>query len=267
MDLERLGAPEQSRRFLALYRELSGETYPPSLVHHYIAYRAHVRAKVACLRHEQGDLESAAAAASLLDLTLDHLERGRVVLTLVGGLPGTGKSTLAAGIADAREWSVIRTDEVRRDLVAVAQAARAPAAYREGIYRPEVTEATYNTMLERAHQALEFGESVVLDATWSDARWRTRAADVARETSSDLLEFQCAAPAEVAAGRSVRRVEAGVDPSDATPEVAARMAASFDPWPSATTIDTSGLREDALATALSELDSALCPVAYTTIPT
>ena len=257
MDLERLGSSELSRRFLSLYRELSGETYPQSLAHHFIAYRAHVRAKVACLRHGQGDREAAAVAAALLDCTLDHLERGRIVLTLVGGLPGTGKSTLAAGIADAREWSVVRSDEVRKDLVGLGHTARADARYAEGIYRSEITDATYQTLLERARWALALGESVVLDASWSDARWRIRASALAQETTSDLVELQCVAPAGVAASRLRVRATEGLDPSDATPEVAATMAASADAWPSAAKVDTSGTREQTLSRGLVELDEAL----------
>ena len=41
------------------------------------------------------------------------------MLTLVGGDPGAGKSTLAAGIADRTGWTVLRSDEVRKDLAGV----------------------------------------------------------------------------------------------------------------------------------------------------
>src|SRR5207248_5092618 len=116
MDLERLGAPEAAATFLARYREFARESYPPSLAHHYIAARAHVRCKVACLRHRQGDDGGADAARGLLDLTARHLEAARVRLVLVGGLPGTGKSTVAAALADATGWVVLRSDEVRKDV-------------------------------------------------------------------------------------------------------------------------------------------------------
>jgi aminoglycoside phosphotransferase family enzyme len=119
MDLERLGAPNLGERFLSWYRELSAETYPFTLAHHYVAFRAHIRAMVACLRATQGDDAAAADAAGLLDIARNHLEQGQVVLVLVGGLPGTGKSTLAAGLADRFGWSVLRSDEVRKDLAGV----------------------------------------------------------------------------------------------------------------------------------------------------
>ena len=45
MDLERLGAAELGRAFLDWYVEFAGAQRVPSLEHHYIAYRAFVRAK------------------------------------------------------------------------------------------------------------------------------------------------------------------------------------------------------------------------------
>ena len=93
MDLERLGRPDLAERFLAAYRAASGDTWPSSLAHHHIAYRAQVRAKVSAIRAEQGVPDSADKAQALLRLALAHLEAGRVRLVLVGGLPGTGKST------------------------------------------------------------------------------------------------------------------------------------------------------------------------------
>ena len=53
MDLERLGRADLGAAFLDAYAEFSGDPAPTSLRHHYIAYRALVRAKVACLRHDQ----------------------------------------------------------------------------------------------------------------------------------------------------------------------------------------------------------------------
>jgi uncharacterized protein len=231
MDLERLGAPEAATYFLACYREFAGETYPDSLIHHYIASRAHVRCKVACLRHSQGDTESAAAARTLLDLGLRHLEAARVRLVLVGGLPGTGKSTVAAGLADATGWSVLRSDEIRKDIAGIGHTTAAVAAPGEGLYRPELSEATYENMLERARTALELGETVVLDASWSAERHRERARQLADATDSDLVELRCVAPPATAEQRIRDRLAAGHGPSDATPAVLAAMTAAFDSWP------------------------------------
>jgi uncharacterized protein len=236
MDLERIGAADLGARFMSWYRELSAETYPATLAEHYIAFRAHIRTMVACLRAAQGDDAAAAQASLLLGIARDHLERGQVALVLVGGLPGTGKSTLAAGLADRFGWSVIRSDEVRKDLAGIGHAERADAGFREGLYGPEATAGTYRELLERARRLLAFGEPVVLDASWTDARYRAAAAEVAHETCSELVELECTAPTEVAAERL--RSRGAADVSDATPAVAAAMAGAADRWPSAQAVDT-----------------------------
>ncbi|MGE3621371.1 MAG: AAA family ATPase [Acidimicrobiia bacterium] len=248
MDLERLGRPDLADRFLSAYREHADDDWPASLQHHHVAYRAQVRAKVSAIRATQGDPDAAATARRLLALARDHLERARVRLVLVGGLPGTGKSTLAAGLGDATGATVLRSDEVRKELAGIPTDRPADAAFGAGIYAGASTAATYRTLLERAGVALAMGETVVLDASWSDASWRAQARRVAEEAAADVVELRCELPEAVAAARIAARRAAGGDPSDATAEIAAAMAAAFDAWPSAVPVDTTD-RAAALATA------------------
>jgi hypothetical protein len=255
MDLERLGAPGLARLLQAQYEELSGEVLPGSLVHHYVAARAYVRAKVGCLRAAQGDAAAVDAARALHRMAADHLRTGRVRLVLVGGLPGTGKSVLADGIGAALDADVLRTDEVRHELADVPVDATTPAAYGEGLYDAERTAATYRTVLERARVALAMGRSVVVDASMTAAVWRRRAGDVAAATHSELAELELRADPAVAALRIARRRRSGPSRSDATEAVAAAMAARADAWPTATAVDASGLPERTLALALAALDA------------
>lgn len=240
MDLERLGRPDLAERFLAAYREHADDTWPPTLAHHHVAYRAHVRAKVTAIRAAQGHEAAADEARQLLGLALRHLEAGRVRLVLVGGLPGTGKSTLAAGLGDALHATVLRSDEVRKELAGLAPTTPAPAAFGQGIYTQESTARTYATLLDRAAVALRLGEVVVLDASWMDPGARAAARRLAGDTAAELYELRCTAPPDVAAGRMSQRAAIGGDPSDATEAIASRMTAMATPWPEATTIDTTG---------------------------
>jgi aminoglycoside phosphotransferase family enzyme/predicted kinase len=242
MDLERLGRPDLAERFVAWYREFAGETCPPSLVDHYIAYRAHVRCKVACLRAAQ--LEGTAAevevgaARGLLQLARRHLERARVRMVVVGGLPGTGKSTLSVRLGDHASWAVLRSDELRKERAGISATTSAVAPFGEGLYAPEATDAVYALMLERARRTLEHGGSVVLDASWSSDRHRQAARDLARACRAELTELRCCVAADVAERRILARAAAGGDPSDADPEVARKLGESADPWPEATVVDT-----------------------------
>ena len=253
MDLERVGAPDLGIALLDHYGELSGERFPATLTHHYIAMRAHIRAKVACLRESQGDPDAADEARRLHEMTRAHLQQGRVALVLVGGTPGTGKSTVAAGIGAHMGWNVIRSDEIRKDLAHVEPTTRLTAAFGQGAYDQASTTATYREMLERARGDLEFGKCVVLDATWHDAAWRDFAAELAARTNSDLVELRCDAPFAVTEQRVRERNRGGQDASDATPGIAAQVEQATDPWPSATRVDTASDPSTALEIALRAL--------------
>jgi uncharacterized protein len=248
MDLEDLGAAELGRHFLDSYRRHSGDRHPASLVHHFVAYRASVRSKVACVRSDQGDTGAGAHARRLLDLARTHLECGATRLVLVGGLPGTGKSSLAAELGQRTGWGVLRSDVVRKELLGVTPSARHAAAHGEGIYSAHHTRATYRELLTRARHDLERGESVIVDASWIDQRRRDEAAVVARETASELVALRCDAPPELAAGRLVRRGPG--EASDATPAIARAMAAVADPWPSAQRVDTAVPIDESIAAAM-----------------
>jgi len=100
MDLEFLGRKDLGDYFLEQYVAHSADTAPASLRDFYIGYRAVVRAKVDCVRVVQGNSESKADAATHVDIALQHLENGAIRLALIGGNPGTGKSTLAHALAE-----------------------------------------------------------------------------------------------------------------------------------------------------------------------
>lgn len=246
MDLEDLGRPDLAESLLAQYAEVTGRTDPVSLTRHYVAYRAQVRSKVALHRWQQGDAAARDDAARLAQLCLRKLESSTIRLVLVGGLPGTGKSTVAAAIAEEQGWLLLRTDVLREH-----SAGQAPAggSYGTGAYAPERVGRTYDELLLRAVQALRMGQSVILDATWSSEHRRELARHVALDTSSDLVELVCRAPASVAADRIRCRAAAGTDASDADEDVAAEMAARFDPWPSAVAVETDQPLEHVLAHA------------------
>lgn len=235
MDLRDLGRPDRADAFLARYAELAADHWPASLAEHLVAYRASVRAKVAAVRVQQGHDEAGAEVRRFVDLCAAALARGRVRLVLVGGAPGTGKSTLAGAVADRAGAVVLSSDEVRDD---VDPGEGVPSAVGEGRYAPDRKARVYAELRRRAGELLARGESVVLDASWSDAEEREAARAVATATSSGLVEVRCTLPAEEAAARIRARAAEGTDASEATPEVASAVAAAFAPWPEATEVAT-----------------------------
>ncbi len=255
MDLERLGSPDAGRLLLDSYRREASDDWPPSLAHHFRAYRAQVRCLVAGLRARQGAEASEGEARQLLDLCLDHLRRGRVRLVVVGGLPGTGKSTVASGIAAALGAAHLRSDDVRKEREGLEPGTAAAAPPGEGLYRPDRVAATYADLFARAGDLLGRGVSVVVDATFAEPARRDEARRLAAATYADLDELVCRAPAALVERRLARR-DPAASHSDAGVEVYRALAAVERPWPEARPVDTSGRQDRSLADALGLLGAS-----------
>ena len=250
MDLERLGRADLGARFLDEYREFTADAWPASLAHHYLAYRAHIRAKVACIRHGQDhDADAARAAAALHRQCVSHLESARVWLSIVGGSPGTGKTSLARGLAERTGAVLLSSDAVRDELF--PERCDRNETIGSGRYAPPRVDAVYEEMARRAEVLLERGCRVVLDASWLDPARRDTARDLTRRTTSPLHELRCDCPLEMATARVGARLAQGTDASEATPDVARLLADTAPPWPEAVTVDTSADLDSAIEHACS----------------
>ncbi|MDH6678678.1 aminoglycoside phosphotransferase family enzyme/predicted kinase [Rhodococcus sp. LBL1] len=256
MDLEFLDRPDLAARLFDRYAETAGDPAPASLRHQYVAYRAFMRAKVDCVRYLQGRAESADDALRHTALAEEHLARGAVRLAIVGGLPATGKSTVARALATEVGAELVSSDAIRRELFAAERDTDPDPGFGRGRYSADATARVYETLLDRARRALDRGMSVVLDASWTDARWRERAAAVANASIADLVPLECVAPPDVTERRLHARAEVGGDhDSEATPDIARAMSLQTDPWPEATEVDTGGPAPQALATAIERWES------------
>ena len=236
MDLEFLGRKDLGDYFLERYVAHSGDRAPSSLRDFYIAYRAVVRAKVDCVRVSQGKSEAAEDAARHLAIATKHLEKGSVRLALIGGNPGTGKSTVARALAEKVGAQVISTDDVRRELRKSGVINGVPGVLDAGLYRRNNIEMVYEEVLHRARALLSNGHSVIVDGTWRNPLIRAHAHSLASETLSVLVELICLATVDMAADRITTRRPGN---SDVTPEIAAALVSQQSDWDTAYPVDTS----------------------------
>ncbi|WP_245550930.1 bifunctional aminoglycoside phosphotransferase/ATP-binding protein [Nocardia paucivorans] len=235
MDLEFLGHPEQADALIADYLRFGSDDAPLSLAHHYRAYRALVRAKVDAIRFAQGEVTARDRLRRHVSLAERHLARGTIRLALVGGLPGTGKTTVANRLAAVTGSQVLATDRVRRELIARGEISGAVGVYDAGAYAPDARSRVYTELFDRARRLLTTGVSVVLDASWSDASQRQRALELAAATDAEPVRLCCECPRETADHRLRNRPPTE---SDATPEIAHAIADSAAAWPEADLLDT-----------------------------
>lgn len=254
MDLENHGRPDLGAAFLDTYKVLSGDDWPDSLAHLHIAYRATVRAKVACLRalKARGDVEAAsvAQARALMSLALRHLRAGAVRMVIVGGLPGTGKTTLSEQLSAATGWSVLSSDVVRKRLAGLEPDTEAGSAFGSGIYSGDMTALVYDELMDEAGTLMRAGQSVIIDASWTRRSWRDAAQKVAERCLAEFVPVRCRVSKDLARSRIRHRMLSGPQPSDATPSIYDEMAAALEPWYEAISVDTSEDSGDAAAAIL-----------------
>jgi len=241
MDLRYRGRWDLGERFLRRYARAGDDFDLYAVVDYFVLYRAMVRCGVAAVAAGDAAItpaqrEAAArSAADHLRLAEEALPTRRGGVVAVSGIVGTGKTTVAEGLADALGGVVISSDRVRKHLAGLAPTSREGAEPPgPGLYTRAWDDRVYAGLLERAEAVVGSGRVALLDATFARGarrealrRW---AAD--RGVPARLVET-CCEPA-VARERLARRSAQGADASDAGPELHARSAAGYespDEWP------------------------------------
>jgi aminoglycoside phosphotransferase family enzyme/predicted kinase len=228
-----LGADWVGPQLLQAYQDQSGDQPPAVLLDFYKSYRACVRAKVAALRADQlkGPAQEKAAIEARRHLELADRYAApwlRPFVVAVGGLAGTGKTTLATSVADTLGAELLRTDMIRQELFG---AGPHPAQIDGGIYSREARERVYEELNRRAVALHATRIAVVLDGTFSTLEMLDKARQLATDPKSAFLAIECACRPEVARERISRRLDEGRDASDARPEIHEIQRMRWETWP------------------------------------
>jgi predicted kinase len=258
MDLDHRGQRPTANAVLNRYlwrRQEAGDLEGLAALPVFLALRAAIRAMVGAQRAQLMAQESAEAHA-YLKRARRYLNKRRPALVLVGGLSGSGKSTVAAALAPqigrAPGALHLRSDLERKALFGAGELERLP----QTAYGEDATARVYRRMLHKAEAALRSGHSVVVDAVHAHPEERQSIAAVAQNTGASLTSFWLDAPASVLMARVAARKN---DASDATPQVVERQL-SYDvgalEW---TRVDASRPLEETLRTALSHLHASIDP--------
>jgi predicted kinase len=220
MDLQHRGLRGLANLVLNRYLARSDDFAGVGLLALFQSLRAGVRAMVNAL--EAGESEARAQTArAYLDDALAFLSPADPVLIAVGGLSGTGKSTLAAALAPAVGAApgavTLRSDVIRKRLFAVAPEAPLPQA----AYRPEVSARVYERQRRLAAEVLAAGHAVIADAVFARPEERAAIEAVAASAGASFHGLWLEAPLPVMIDRVGGRRD---DASDATAEVVRRQS-------------------------------------------
>ena len=190
----------------------------------FLGLRAGIRAMVTLDRTAQENRQAAQEgnkqARAYLHAALQYLDPGAPQLVAIGGLSGTGKSTLAAALApdfDPAPGAVhLRSDLERKALFGVAETVRLPPE----AYSVEASRSVYARLCRKARLALLAGQAVVVDAVHAKPDERLLIEAVASDLSVPFCGLWLTAAGDKLAARVAARRD---DASDATPQFVARQ--------------------------------------------
>ena len=129
-------------------------------------------------------------------------ELGADILLITCGLPGTWKTETSEEISRIKGYPILRSDLIRLEVLK-----------NEDIFDEKVASdmskrtMVYDETFRRADEALEKGDSVILDATFITQSLRRRAAEIAAKHNKTFVILQTHCPQEVAIARILRRTQ------------------------------------------------------------
>lgn len=246
MDLGARGLRAHANAVLNAYLEASGDTanlIGLAALPLFLSTRAMIRAKVELLRASldpKSREEARRRATSYVLLARGYLERQRPQLIAIGGLSGSGKSSVAQALAPhlgVFPGAVhVRSDVERKRLFGVGLEERLPRP----AYAAEVSDIVYTMCRKRALMALEGGHSVIVDAVHAKKEERDDIAGIAARAGAAFTGIWLDAPVGTMRQRIAARTG---DVSDATPTVLDEQL-SFDIGPQTFAVVDAGRRLD-----------------------
>ncbi|WP_435000968.1 AAA family ATPase [Sulfitobacter sp. MF3-043] len=158
-------------------------------------------------------------------------------LVLIGGLSGSGKTTVAQEVAPqigaAPGAVLLRSDTERKAMRGADLRTRLGAS----AYTPQARSAIYDRIIQRARNILKTGHSVLIDATFLLPEDRERATKISADTGIALHRFWLEAPPDILIDRATARRG---DASDADADVIRAQIANNTPPHDWTIISAAG---------------------------
>ncbi len=240
-------------RYLWASDDIGGELAGLATLPLFLSLRAAVLAKIDAIRFRDVAHSTAVKGEALryFDIAGEFLAPSPPLLVAIGGLSGTGKTTLATRIAPAigRPPGAVhlRSDIERKRQFGVAETERLP----QSAYRRDVSDKVFAALRAEAEAALRAGHSVIVDAVHRTPAERDLIAAVAARCGARFVGLWLNAPlATLIARVQARRGDA----SDASARVVIDQAANAP----TETITWSRLDASGAADALARAALAVC---------
>lgn len=138
----------------------------------------------------------------------------QLLIIIICGLPGVGKTTLAKNLAPLVKGHVLSTDKIRKEL------------FSNPTYSQTEQRQVFDAMVTAAKNLTDAGTNCILDATFNREQSRTEVKDKLGLADNQFYVIECVCQEDVTLSRLESRKN---DYSDATVEVYQKMKTIREP--------------------------------------
>ncbi len=256
MDLWHRGLRHEANLILNHYfqRSAIGELMGLALLPLFLSLRAAIRAMTGlhalAYQDEASGEESVREIKSYASLAANLLTPGWPTLVAIGGISGSGKTSIAreaAPLIGATPGALhLRTDVERK----VMQGVSLDQQLSPGAYSAEARDEVYRRVFKKAEVALNAGHSVIVDAVFPEEAGRASVCELAHRTNAAFWGFWLEVDASIVRERISARTG---DASDADGAIAESQMKTVQPPQDWIKIDASGMASSAAAAIMRKL--------------
>jgi aminoglycoside phosphotransferase family enzyme/predicted kinase len=221
MDMANRG--ESAQQVLNDYFEYRGDYAGLPLLNLYRVYFAMVRAKVNLMREPTSNSEVQATAAyqnfkRFVKLAMSYTKDEPPFIALMHGVSGSGKSTIAAQVAERFGAIRLRSDVERKRLFGLSPDDSSEAIEAD-IYTKAASKNTFEQLAVLCRGVVEAGLPCIVDATFLEQSGRKPFIELAENLNVAVIIIDCIASANTLATRLQYRTQHANDASEADIEI------------------------------------------------
>ena len=264
MDLDYQEEVARQNQLVTRMSSLLNDEGMRKIINFYKCYRAYVRGKIAGIQFQESEsskekqrLKKEAERYFGLSGRYAVLGSKPIALIIMGRI-ATGKSTVSKQLSQLFSVNHYASDRIRKKMAGIAPNKPSPEQVESHIYSEEMSQKTYEQLLDKGLQQLNAHHSVILDATFSSANKRKKLANKLEKAGFRHLFVQTKSSDELIKKRLSQREHKSGIVSDARLEHFDKLNSIFEtpeeiPNDNLISIDTGPSIDETLDTLLRKL--------------
>lgn len=224
MDLEFMDKCYLSKYLIKEYVDLTNDYNIYTILDFYKCYRAYVRAKISAFMQDDENIakerknELREDARKYFELAYRYakiFDNQKPTVMISCGVTATGKSRWLKVASDIMNSAMLRTDEIRKELLDIKDDEARDEEFYKKYYSEEKRQMVYDEIFKRAENIIKNGGKVAIDASFIKKKNRELAKKIAEKHNAEFIIIHTTASEDTIKKRLKQRMHEEENISDA----------------------------------------------------